>query len=321
MRNLFIRTPEPMRDGGGADDPGPHNLSRDRENPDVLRPPKTDHGAIPNLKFSFNMRLKPLAFRELHWHKQAEWSYMLVGRARVTAIDEDGHNSVDDLDVGDLWYFPPGIPHSIQALEEGCEFLLVFNDGNFSESSTFLVSEWFAHVPKDVLAANFGVDKNQFANTPKSELYIFQAKIPGPIETQRVQSPQGTVPPSFSYRLHKQEPLQSSGGTVRIADSRNFVASEKIAAALVDIKPGGMRELHWHPNAAEWQYYIEGQARMRCLHPKAKRELLTSRPATSGTCPLQWDITFRMLEKARCVFWRYLRAIDLPTYRFGSGWR
>ena len=58
---------------------------------------------------------------------------MLYGRARITAVDQDGRNFVDDVGVGDLWYFPPGIPHSIQGLEaDGCEFLLVFDDG-FSE--------------------------------------------------------------------------------------------------------------------------------------------------------------------------------------------
>ncbi|MGH9585371.1 MAG: cupin domain-containing protein [Acidobacteriaceae bacterium] len=161
-----------------------------------------------------NMRLLPGAVRELHWHKQAEWAYILEGRARVTAVDENGRDIVDDLGVGDLWYFPPGIPHSIQALKEGCEFLLVFNDGNFSESSTFLISEWFAHTPKEVLAANFGVDESEFDDTPKSELYIFPARVPGPIKI-----PEAPPPRQFSYRLHEQPPLRCSGGTVRVADS------------------------------------------------------------------------------------------------------
>jgi oxalate decarboxylase len=59
-----------------------------------------------------------------------------------------------------------------------------------------------------------------------------------------------------------QEPIRSKGGTVRIADSSVFPASKNIAAALVEIEPGGVRELHWHPNTDEWQYYISGQARM-----------------------------------------------------------
>jgi len=61
-----------------------------------------------------NMRLNRGGVRELHWHKAAEWAYMLYGNARITAIDAQGRNLVDDVGVGDLWYFPSGIPHSIR---------------------------------------------------------------------------------------------------------------------------------------------------------------------------------------------------------------
>jgi hypothetical protein len=71
---------------------------------------------------------------------------MLKGRARITAIDQDGRTLQDDVGEGDLWYFPAGIPHSIQGIEgDGCEFLLVFDDGNFSEEETLLLSDWMAH--------------------------------------------------------------------------------------------------------------------------------------------------------------------------------
>ena len=93
-----------------------------------------------------NMRLNAGGVRELHWHKAAEWAYMLYGSARITAIDAEGRNFVDDVGVGDLWYFPSGIPHSIQGLgPDGAEFLLVFDDGEFDEDNTFLLSDWPAH--------------------------------------------------------------------------------------------------------------------------------------------------------------------------------
>ena len=162
--------PQPQRPGHGGNVPGPRNLTRDRQNPDLLVPPSTDHGTLPNLRFSFpdahmrltsggwtrqvtarelavskdiagvEMRLNAGSVRELHWHKQAEWAYMLYGTARITAIDPQGQNFVDDVGVGDLWYFPSGVPHSIQGLNpDGCEFLLVFDDGNFSENEKLLL--------------------------------------------------------------------------------------------------------------------------------------------------------------------------------------
>jgi oxalate decarboxylase len=285
--------PQPQRPGRGGTDHGPRNLTLDRQNPDILVPPSTDHGTLPNLRFSFsdshmrlesggwtrqvtvrelgiskniagvNMRLNAGGVRELHWHKAAEWAYMLYGTARITAIDANGRNFVDDVGVGDLWYFPSGIPHSIQGLDpDGCEFLLVFDDGEFDEDNTFLISDWFKHVPNDVLAKNFGVPASLFGNTPDpSELYIFPAPVPGPLGSDKI--PGVTpVPESFSHRMMAQQPIRSKSGTVRITDTSVFPASKTISAALVEVEPGGMRELHWHPNTDEWQYYIEGQARM-----------------------------------------------------------
>ncbi len=53
------------------------------------------------------------------------------------------------MGVGELWNFPRGILHSLQGLADGCELLLVFDDGNFSENETFLLSDWLAHTPPD----------------------------------------------------------------------------------------------------------------------------------------------------------------------------
>jgi oxalate decarboxylase len=285
--------PQPMRPGHGGTDRGPRNLLRDQQNPDILVPPPTDHGTLPNLRFSFsdshmrqetggwtrqvtqrelgvsrdiagvNMRLNAGGVRELHWHKAAEWAYMLYGSARITAIDPQGHYFVDDVGIGDLWYFASGVPHSIQGLDpDGCEFLLVFDDGDFDEDNTFLLSDWFKHTPNEVLSKNFGVPASSFTHLPDpSQLYIFAAPVPGSLSSDKIA---GAIPvsPSLSHKMLAQQPIKTRSGTVRITDTSVFPASKTISAALVEVQPGGMRELHWHPNANEWQYYIEGQARM-----------------------------------------------------------
>lgn len=291
-RDIYAHIPQPIRnDGAGGYDTGPRDVMRDLENPDLLVPPKTDAGLLPNMKFSFsdtamklnfggwsreitvrelpiattlagvNMSLTPGGVRELHWHLQAEWAYMIIGRARITSIDSEGRNFIADVGPGDLWYFPPGLPHSIQGLEH-CEFLLVFDDGKFSDLSTLSISDWFAHTPKDVLSANFGVPINNFDHIPSKQVYIYQDKVPGSLESEKVESPYGTIPQSFTHKLLAQEPMKMPGGSVRIVDSTNFPVSKNIAAALVEVEPGAMRELHWHPNNDEWQYYLSGQGRM-----------------------------------------------------------
>src|SRR5262245_52144844 len=309
-------TLQPKRPGHGGTDPGPRNIERDRQNPDLLVPPATDHGTLPNLRFSFsdahvrqetggwtrqvtvrelgvskniagvNMRLNAGGVRELHWHKAAEWAYMLYGSARITAIDAEGRSFVDDVGVGDLWYFPSGIPHSIQGLgPDGAEFLLVFDDGDFDEDNTFLISDWFKHTPSEVLGKNFGAPASLFGHTPDpSQLYIFPAPIPGPLASDKVAGAE-PVPRSFSHRLLAQQPIQTSGGSVRIVDTSNFPASTTIAAALVEINPGGLRELHWHPNTNEWQYYIEGQARMGVFGASGQARTFDFRAGDVGYVP------------------------------------
>lgn len=314
-----FRIPQPIRaDGAGGPDRGPRDVLRDLENPDMFVPPATDAGLLPNLKFSFsdtnmkldhggwsreitvrelpvaktlagvNMYLTPGGVRELHWHQQAEWAYMILGSARVTAVDQNGRNFIADIGPGDLWYFPAGLPHSIQGLENGCEFLLVFDDGNFSDLNTLSISDWFAHTPKDVLSANFGVPEHAFESVPDEQVYMFQAPVPGSLESQRVDSPYGTVPLSFKHRLLAQTPIVTPGGSVRIVDSSNFPISKTIAAALVEIKPGCMRELHWHPNQDEWQYYLTGQGRMTVFAGSGAARTFNYRAGDVGYVPFAY---------------------------------
>jgi oxalate decarboxylase len=258
-------------------------------------PPETDNGAVNSFKYSFSlsrkrieaggwtrqvtvrdlpisktiagveMRLVAGGVRELHWHTSAEWAIMLYGSARITAVDQQGRAYVNDVSKGDLWNFSGGIPHSIQGLgPDGARFLLVFNDGNFNEFETFLLTEWMAHTPPEVLAKNFGLAESAFNNVPKHELFMFPTQLPRPLaeEKAQVEAVTGAVPQKFDFRPSSIAPAKSSNaGEVRIIDKKNFPATD-LAVAIVTLKPGGLRELHWHPNADEWQYYISGKARM-----------------------------------------------------------
>ncbi len=171
-----------------------------------------------------------------------------------------------ELRTANLWYFPAGFPHSLQGLgPDGCEFILAFDSGKQSEFNTLLVTDWMAHTPPDVLAANFGVPAETFSKMFTHDLWIFQGAAPGPLAADQdaIMSPNGLPPNPFVYSLAN-GPIfrQTKGGTVQIADSHNFKAATTVAAALVTIHPGGLREMHWHPNADEWQYFVKGSAQM-----------------------------------------------------------
>lgn len=309
---------EPFRetDGKGWIDHGPRNHSRDQENPDILVPPETDHGTMNNLRFSYsdahqrleeggwtreitnrelpisqdvagvNMSLEPGAYREMHWHKEAEWGLMLYGNARVTAIDEHGRSFIDDVEAGDIWNFEAGIPHSIQALDQGCEFLLVFSEPDFSENNTFLVSDWLAHTPADIVAANLKKQRSDLESFPKSEKYIFKANVPEAIDRVNRPSNQGEVPSPFTFHIDTLEPIVSEAGQVKIVDQTVFPAAKTISAAFVEVEPGGMRELHWHPKAAEWQYYIQGSAKMSVFNSAGLARTFDFKAGDVGVVPI-----------------------------------
>jgi oxalate decarboxylase len=290
-----------------ASDPGPENKPLLVENQNSNLPPPTDHGNIEPVWYSLDlthkrvqeggwtnqvtqrelpaskdiagvrMRLTAGSFRELHWHTANEWAFMLNGSARLSVLNPDGTVFLDDVGNGDLWYFPAGFPHSIQGLgPDGCEFLLVFDQGTFSEDNTFLLSDWVAHTPPSVLSKNLGLPESALKKLPNRNLYIFPADIPAPLAQDKasVGGHRAESPYQYTFRMGAMAPTkQTSGGEARVVDSHNFLAAKHIAAALVNVKPGGMRELHWHPNASEWQYYISGKARMTVFTTEGVRTM------------------------------------------------
>ncbi|KAF8903709.1 oxalate decarboxylase [Gymnopilus junonius] len=288
-------TPQATRGSLGATILGP--------NPDLLAPPTTDHGDVSNAKWPFslshnrlqsggwarqenievmpiatqmasvNMRLQAGAIRELHWHKTAEWAYVLKGSTQVTAVDQNGKNFIATVNPGDLWYFPPGIPHSLQATDvdpDGSEFILVFDNGAFSEDSTFLLTDWLAHVPAEVLAKNFQTNISAFAHIPAQELYIFPSTPPPVDGSDLPTSPQGVVDMPFAFPLSQMQATTLNGGSVKIVDSRTFPVSQTIAAAEVTVEPGAIRSVELSINkevfsvliCRQLENFTEGEGRI-----------------------------------------------------------
>lgn len=296
-------------------DPGPQNRALADQFPSSGSPPATDVGDQPQFWSSFNiahrriqdggwarevtqqnfpiseeiagvnMRLSAGGIRELHWHLAAEWGFMTAGRCRVTVLDEFGQAYVDDVGPGDLWYFPPGQPHSLQGLgPDGCEFLIAFDDGRASEFGTFMVTDWLAHTPPEILAKNFGVPAETFRAIPLNDLWIFQGREPGPLAVDQAAVASGGVPANpFTFKLGSARPIrQTRGGMIQLADSTTFKVSTAIAGAIETIRPGAIRDLHWHPNADEWQYWLKGEGRMTVFGAGPRAQTADFRPGDVG---------------------------------------
>lgn len=211
-----------------------------------------------------DMTLAPGSVRELHWHAiAAEWAFMISGKARITIIDPEGTSEVAEFGPGDVWYFPKGYGHSIQALEGGAHFILTFDNGHFSEFGTFSITDWVAHTPKEILSKSTNLPASIFSKAKQGEAYIVTGRVPPALPLPRNDGGLDNSPLKHHYPLMSLPPFFSSeNGSVHIVSSKEFPVSQTMTGVIEIMKPGAVREMHWHPNANEWQYYISGKGRM-----------------------------------------------------------
>src|SRR5438552_2584396 len=154
-----------------------------------------------------SMKIEPGAMRELHWHATAaEWAFVSEGRTRTTVIDPQGNAEVNDFGPGDVWYFPRGHAHMLECLgDQPTHFILIFDNGYFSEFGTFSITDWIGHTPKPLLAKNFGLPESSFDGFPTKEVYFARGAVPP--EKQSIPLQGRKLPPqTHKYELLEQAP-------------------------------------------------------------------------------------------------------------------
>ena len=269
------------------------------------------------------MRLSPGALRELHWHANAaEWAYVLDGQCRVTTFDPQGRSEIADFGRGDTWYFPRGHGHSIQGLGPGeCSFVLVFDNGYFSEFGTFSISDWIGHIPAEVLQKTFRVPEQTFAPFPKREVYIAKGPVPAALPANAAAGSLNSSPLTHRYRLLAQKPDSFPGGTMRVASEREFPISATMTGALLHIDAGSLREPHWHPNAAEWQYYIAGRGRMTVFGSHGRARTDEFGPGDVGYVPQGYGHYIENIGSENLQAWWSSTTAPTNRSRLQRGWR
>ncbi|MEX2115186.1 MAG: cupin domain-containing protein [Pirellulales bacterium] len=274
------------------------------------REASADHFPVSKGIAGVSMRLAPGSMRELHWHANAaEWAYVESGHCRITIYGPDGAKDVADFGPGDVWYFPRGHGHSIQGLGPGdCHFVLIFDNGYFSEFATFSFSDWLAHTPKEVLAKNLHVPESTFDTFPKSEVYFAQGPVPPPLPAPR----RGAPLPPHKYRLEAQQPRLFHGGTVRLVSAREFPISKTMTGAIMRLERGALRELHWHPNADEWQYVLAGRMRMTVFASSGRAETVELSQGDVGYVPQGYGHYLENIGNDEC---RMLLAFNSGEYQ------
>ena len=210
-----------------------------------------------------HMFLDPGASRELHWHAiAAEWAFVIDGHCQTVVLDPSGASEINNYEPGDLWYFPKGHGHAIQAIgDKPCHFILSFDNGAFSEHGTFSITDWIDVTPKDMLAMDFGLPKDVFDAFPKGEAYIQAGPVLAASDALDAPWPKEST---HKFRLLRDAKAvrDFDGGTFRLASMEEFPASRTMSGGIMTIKPGAMRNLHWNPNANEWHYYLRGKGQV-----------------------------------------------------------
>ena len=186
---------------------------------------------------------------------------------------------------GDLWFFPRGHGHSIQTIgDEPCHFILSFDNGAFSEHGTFSITDWVDLTPKDMLAKNFGVTAAMFDAVPKGETYI-QAGPVIPI-SQAIDAP---WPKENTHKFSLLKDVRArrdfAGGSLYLATVDEWPISKSMSGALMVIKPGEMKELHWNPNADEFQYYLKGQGKISMFGSGGRNKVSDVKAGDSAYIP------------------------------------
>src|SRR4029450_1071829 len=155
-----------------------------------------------------SMQLEPGVMRELHWHATAaEWAFVLEGRARTTVINPAGQTETNDFAPGDIWYFPRGHGHVLECLgDEPTHFILIFDNGYFSEFGTFSITDWIGHAPKSLLAKNFGLPESAFEGFASEEVYFAHGAIPPEQIPENLQGPRVAPPQTHKFRMLSEAP-------------------------------------------------------------------------------------------------------------------
>jgi oxalate decarboxylase len=202
--------------------------------------------------------------REMHWHNSDEWAFILDGGCQVTVVDPEGQTEVANYGAGDLWYFPKGHAHAIQALgSEPCHAVLAFNDGLYGEHGTFGLSDWISRLEPSLLSQATGLPSAVVAAIPPGEVYIRQGDVISRDSAEGRALQVLDHKRTHRYRLMAQSPRVSvPGGTIHVASAKEFPMSAAMTAVVTRLKLGAIHAPHWHPTANEWHYVAKGRTRV-----------------------------------------------------------
>ncbi len=231
---------------------------------------------------TFLIRLRENGVLEPHWHpNSAELSYCIRGRARVTIFpsnsDADSFTvNTFTVDPGEIVFVPQGFMHDIENISnEEAKFVIAHSN---EQPTTLGMSGSVGSMPNRVMNKTFGINPpntffNGFNNDSTKDIVTGLKKTATGTANNntlgsRINIP--NVPNSYKFNVEGISPqIQTAGGTVAKANTNSFsiLSGSNLSLFSLIMKPNGIREPHWHPNASELGYVLDGLARLIILNP------------------------------------------------------
>ena len=210
--------------------------------------------------------LKKGGVREPHWHPNAsELGFCISGKTAMTMFGPDNSYNRFTIDAGELSYVPIGWIHDIENIgDTDAKFLVVFNNDKPEDLG---ISGSIGSMQNRVLNSTFNINPptffNQFNdNSPKNV-------VVGPKPNMLYNNEKYTrIANNHKFDLANFPPqIQTAGGSVALGNANAFPILNGLACYMLKFKPHGIREPHWHPNAPELNYVVEGKARLTVFSP------------------------------------------------------
>jgi len=213
--------------------------------------------------------LKKNGIREPHWHPNAaELTYCLFGRVLITLFGPGNDLETFTLDAGEVVYIPMGVIHHLENIYDGETQLVLGYDHDAPEDLDLSFS--VASMPAHAVAKTLSVTEAQLADSLRDETDVFISQGKG----SKTDYP--SIPNRFKFSLETINPqIESSGGLARIVNGANLPVLEHIALFSLRLAVKGIREPHWHPNAIELNYVVEGKAALVVVSPSGDIDRFT----------------------------------------------
>jgi oxalate decarboxylase len=150
------------------------------------------------------------------------------------------------------------------------------------------------------LAKNLGLPESALEGLPTEELYFAFGEIP---PEQPVAPLQGWNKPKLThkYEMLKQPAHRTySGGREWRVDASTFPISTTVTGVVLELEPGAVRELHWHPTADEWHYIITGKIAVTMFGSHGRYRVETLNKGDVGYIPQGYGHSIENVGSAPC---------------------